>query len=100
VNEPFNSDPVTFFDPMAFLREPAWLSGSRGRDVSPSLRWFPVVTMLQLVVDIAAADNAPIGYGHAYATEHYIDAWRAVIAPVGWRDVDIDRLKAAIGDLR
>lgn len=96
----YASDPVTFFDPMAFLREPAWLSGSRGPDVSPSLRWFPVVTMLQLAVDIAAADNAPIGYGHAYATEHYIDAWRAVSAPEGWTDEDIDRLKATIGDLR
>lgn len=96
----YASDPVTFFDPMAFLREPAWLSGSRGPDVSPSLRWFPVVTMLQLAVDIAAADNAPIGYGHAYATEHYIDAWRAVSAPEGWTDEDIERLKATIGDLR
>ncbi len=96
----YASDPVTFFDPMAFLREPAWLSGSRGPDVSPSLRWFPVVTMLQLAVDIAAADNAPTGYGHAYATEHYIDAWRAVSAPEGWTDEDIERLKATIGDLR
>ena len=96
----YASDPVTFFDPMAFLREPAWLSGSRGPDVSPSLRWFPVVTMLQLAVDIAAADNAPIGYGHAYATEHYIDAWRAVSAAESWSDQDITRLKATIGDLR
>jgi len=95
----YASDPVTFFDPMAFLREPAWLSGSRGPDVSPSLRWFPVVTMLQLAVDIAAADNAPIGYGHAYATEHYIDAWIAVSAPEGWSDTQIDHLKATIGDL-
>ena len=96
----YASDPVSFFDPLAFLREPAWLSGSRGPDVSPSLRWFPVVTMLQLAVDVAAADNAPIGYGHAYATEHYIDAWRAVSAPAGWTDGDIERLKATIGDLR
>ena len=96
----YASDPVTFFDPIAFFREPAWLSGNRGPDVSPSLRWFPVVTMLQLAVDIAAAENAPIGFGHAYATEHYIDAWRAVSAPEGWHDADIERLKAAIGDLR
>ncbi len=96
----YASDPVTFFDPLAFLREPEWLSGPRGPDVSPALRWFPVVTMLQLAVDIAAADNAPIGYGHAYATEHYIDAWRAVSAPQGWSEAEIGRLKAVIGDLQ
>jgi uncharacterized membrane protein len=96
----YASDPVTFFDPMALWREPAWLSGHRGPDVSSRLRWFPVVTMLQLAVDIAAADNAPIGYGHAYATEHYIDAWRAVSMPVGWDDREITRLKAVIGDLQ
>lgn len=95
----YASDPVTFFDPMAFLREPAWLSGERGPDVSPSLRWFPVVTMLQLAVDMIATANAPVGHGHIYAAEHYIDAWRAVSAPPGWSDEDIDRLKATVGNL-
>ncbi|THF67188.1 hypothetical protein E6C76_02050 [Pseudothauera nasutitermitis] len=95
----YASDPITFFDPLAFLREPEWLSGPRGSDVSPSLRWFPVVTMLQLAVDIAAADHAPIGYGHAYATEHYIDGWLAVSAPENWPEAEIRRLKATIGDL-
>jgi uncharacterized membrane protein len=95
----YASDPVTFFDPATLYREPQWLSGRRGPDVSPSLRWFPVVTMLQLLVDIMAADGAPIGYGHAYASEHYIDAWRAVSAPQGWDEAGIARLKAAIGDL-
>jgi uncharacterized membrane protein len=96
----YASDPVAFFNPLVFAREPAWLSGPRGPDISPSLRWFPVVTFLQLAVDLAAAENAPIGHGHAYATEHYIDAWRAVSAPEGWTDEAIEGLKAAIGDLR
>lgn len=96
----YATDPVTFFHPLVFAREPAWLAGPRGPDVSPSLRWFPVVTFLQLAVDIAAAENAPMGHGHAYATEHYIDAWRAVSAPEGWSDEAIAALKAAIGDLR
>lgn len=67
--------------------------------MSPGLRWFPVVTFLKILGDIVAAEGAPIGHGHAYATEHYIDAWRAVSAPEGWTDADIARLKAAIGDL-
>ena len=67
--------------------------------MSTGLRWFPVVTMLQLLVDIAAADNAPIGFGHAYATEHYIDAWLEVSAPEGWDADALARLKRTIGDL-
>jgi len=95
----YASDPITFFEPEALYRAPEWMSEPRGPDVSPSLRWFPVVTLLQLGADIAAADAAPIGYGHRYATEHYIDAWREVSNPPGWTDTGIERLKSRIGDL-
>lgn len=95
----YASDPITFFDPAILYRPPEWLAEPRGADVSTSLRWFPVVTFLQLLGDIVAADGAPIGHGHAYATEHYIDAWRAITEPEGWDDASIARLKAAIGDL-
>jgi uncharacterized membrane protein len=89
----YASDPVTFFEPGALFRQPQWMRPPRGPDVSPHLRWFPVVTMLQLAVDIAAGDRAPAGYGHVYAPEHYVDAWRAVTDPAGWTDEEIARLK-------
>ncbi len=65
----------------------------RGPDVSPDLQWFPVVTMLQLLADMAAGD-APRGYGHEYAAEDYIDAWVALTEPEGWSASDTRRLKA------
>lgn len=89
----YASDPITFFEQQAFYREPEWMSGPRGPDVSPELRWYPVVTMLQLAVDMMAADQSPLGYGHAYAPEHYVHAWRAVTDPQGWTEAEIDRLK-------
>jgi len=89
----YASDPVTFFEPRILYRQPAWLERPRGPDVSPQLRWFPVVTFLQLVVDLSAS-TAPTGYGHVYAAEHYVDAWREVTDPPGWSDQDIERLKA------
>lgn len=95
----YASDPITFFDPQSFYREPEWMRAPRGPDVSDSLRWVPMVTFVQLAADIIGADSAPVGFGHAYATEHYIDGWRAVSQPTGWRDEDIARLKAVIGDL-
>ena len=95
----YASDPISFFSPGALFREPAWLHGQRGPDVSPSLRWYPIVTFLQLAADIAAADTAPTGYGHAYATEHYIDAWHALAEPTGWDAGRLATLKRLIGDL-
>ncbi len=74
----YASDAVTFFDPHSFYREPAWMQAPRGPDVSPSLRWFPVLTMFQLLFDLMIATTSPMGYGHVYAPEHYIDAWIAV----------------------
>jgi uncharacterized membrane protein len=71
----YASDPITFFDPLILYRRPEWIAEPRGPDVSKSFRWFPIVTMLQLAVDMASATNAPMGYGHVYAPEHYIDAW-------------------------
>ncbi|MCH8505254.1 MAG: alpha/beta-hydrolase family protein [Ectothiorhodospiraceae bacterium] len=89
----YASDPVTFFDPQAFYSEPAWMSGERGPDVSPDLRWFPVVTMLQLAADMMVMGTSPMGYGHVYAAEHYIDAWVALLEPQRWTDGDTERLK-------
>jgi uncharacterized membrane protein len=67
----------------------------RGPDVSPQLRWFPVVTMVQLLLDMAMATTSPIGYGHVYAPEHYIDAWIAVTDPQGLQANDVIRLKTS-----
>ncbi|MGY6629898.1 MAG: alpha/beta hydrolase [Wenzhouxiangella sp.] len=95
----YASDPITFFEPTAFYREPAWMREPRGPDVADRLRWYPMVTFLQLAADIAAADNAPVGYGHTYATEHYLDTWYHLTEPAGWDEARLARLREAIGDL-
>lgn len=89
----YASDPITFFEPEAAYRPPAWMESPRGPDVSPELTWYPVVTMLQLAVDLVAGDAAPPGYGHVYAVEHYIDAWLAVSDPPGWTPEAVEDLK-------
>ena len=89
----YASDPITFFDYRDFYRRPEWMSAPRGPDVSPELRWYPVVSMLQLALDMAVATTTPMGYGHVYAPEHYVDAWIAVTDPQGWSADRIARLK-------
>jgi uncharacterized membrane protein len=89
----YASDPVTFFDYRSIYREPDWMLPPRGPDVSPQLRWYPVVTFLQLAMDMFRATTAPIGYGHVYAPAHYIDAWIEVTDVRGWSQEEIARLK-------
>ncbi|WP_019593525.1 alpha/beta-hydrolase family protein [Thioalkalivibrio sp. ALM2T] len=93
----YASDPVTFFEPQALYRKPEWMQAPRGPDVSQDLTWYPVITMLQLAVDVTIGDAAPRGYGHVYATEHYIDAWNAV-SNAGWSEEELGWLKRHLAD--
>jgi uncharacterized membrane protein len=89
----YASDPVTFFDYHSFYREPKWMLPRRGPDVSPEMRWYPVVTFLQLTLDMLTATSAPIGYGHVYAPAHYVNAWMEVTEVRDWSPERITRLK-------
>ncbi|MFT3973201.1 MAG: alpha/beta-hydrolase family protein [Amaricoccus sp.] len=90
----YASDPITFFDPSSIWRRPDWMKAPVGPDVSPYLSWYPVVTFLQLTLDMAIALAVPIGHGHYFAPEHYIDAWVAVTDPAGVTPDKVAQLKA------
>lgn len=92
------SDPMVFFSPSLLYREPDWLRGQRGPDVSPLLQWYPVVTGLQVGFDLSMATMVPLGYGHNYDASSYIDAWIAVTDPPNWSPEDILRLKERFAD--
>lgn len=89
----YASDPITFFDYADLYRRPAWMNSPRGPDVSPDLHWYPFVTMLQLALDMAVATSTPMGYGHVFAPEHYVDAWAAVADIQNWSPDALARLK-------
>ncbi len=89
----YPSDPITFFSPASAWRAPDWMDEPRGKDVSPSLRWFPVVTMLQLAIDMAVG-TAPEGFGHTIAATDYIEAWLALTEPPGWDEAGLAKLRA------
>lgn len=94
----YASDPITFFNPHMFYQAPEWLEAPRGPDVTPKLRFIPIVTMLQVLADMRAGDITPRGYGHNFAPEHYIDAWIALTDPPGWTEDDTKRLKALFAE--
>lgn len=89
----YASDAITFFDKSLLYQEADWMKSPRGPDVSPALRWYPVVSMLQVLIDMPLADTVPMGYGHVYAPEHYLNAWLEATGIEGWSAEDVDALK-------
>ncbi|WP_341864236.1 alpha/beta-hydrolase family protein [Gymnodinialimonas sp. 57CJ19] len=88
------SDPIVFYEPASLWRAPAWMNEPPGPDVSPDLRFMPIVTQFQLAVDLALANTAPAGHGHAYYGRDYVGPWVAVTDPANWTDADTARLMA------
>lgn len=70
-----DGDPVVRFRPEVFRHRPDWLPvhGSRGRNVSPDLRWKPGITWAQALVDTVFATNVKPGdfqsLGHDYRAD-------------------------------
>ncbi|MCC5955331.1 MAG: alpha/beta-hydrolase family protein [Natronohydrobacter sp.] len=89
------SDAVVFFDPRATWRRPPWMAHPRGPDVSPGFHWLPVVTVLQLGVDIMTAVKPPAGFGHTYDFDSYARAWAMLLDLPDWTAQRLDTLSAA-----
>jgi len=88
------SDPMSFFSTDLAYARPNWLGPNRGKDVSPYFRWFPVVSFLQVAFDIPMATSVPLGYGHNFAPNEYIDAWVEITQPKTWKTEDTENIKA------
>jgi uncharacterized membrane protein len=93
------SDPVVWWSTDLLFRRPDWLSEPPGFDRSPSMRWYPIVTFLQVSADMAGnitnSTTTPTGHGHNYG-DSQLDGWVAVAAPEGWTVVDTDRIRRSL----
>ncbi len=92
----YASDAITFFEKSLFYREADWMTSPRGPDVSPLLAWYPAISMLQVLIDMPLADTVPMGYGHVYAPQHYLDAWLEVTGVDSWTPEQIEQLKGIL----
>lgn len=69
-----DNDPIAALSPDLALKEPDWLKKQpRGRGVPGSMRWIPIVTMLQTMIDAAnAMVTVPgefLSFGHDYRAD-------------------------------
>lgn len=77
------SDPVTWWSPRLLFAEPDWLEEAPGYDVQSTMRWYPVVTFLQVTADLALAQRARVAHGH-YFHGATVAGWAAVTQPADW----------------
>ncbi|MFG2648615.1 alpha/beta hydrolase [Streptomyces sp. NPDC048436] len=86
------SDPVVWWSSDLFLHRPQWLDQPLGPDITPAIRWFPVVTFWQTSVDMAVSYGVEAPHGHRYGTAP-VDGWAAIVPPEGWTAGDTARLR-------
>lgn len=86
------SDPIAWWTPNLLFSKPDWLREKRGYDVVPEMRWFPLVTFLQVSADMAVAVDVPDGHGHRYVA-NCADGWAAVLSPPGWTSEKTAKLR-------
>lgn len=86
------TDPVTWLSPELLWRAPDWLEADqRSPDISPAMRWFPVVTALQVTVDMLVGEAVPASYGHNYG-DVVLTAWQQIV-PASGPSLDTPALK-------
>ncbi|MFE3052738.1 alpha/beta hydrolase [Nocardia sp. NPDC059239] len=89
------SDPIVWWSSDLIFSQPDWLSEPRGADVSPQMRWWPLVTFWQVVADLTNAQGVSDGHGHNYGSL-VLDGWAAIAAPPDW-DQDLgERIRTQI----
>jgi uncharacterized membrane protein len=91
------SDPVVWWSPQLLLRRPDWLREPRAPDVLTDVHWFPIVTFVQVTVDLLNGYAIDLdGYGHRYGGV-ILDAWLAIAPPPDWDEADRAAIVDALG---
>lgn len=92
------NDSVVWWSPALLVQEPDWLKEPPGPGRSPEMRWYPIITFLQVTVDQFMGVSVPDGQGHNYGGSMPA-IWADVATPPGWTDADTERLTTLISTL-
>jgi uncharacterized membrane protein len=89
------SDPIVWWSEDLMFTRPDWLREPPGRDRTPVMRWYPIVTFWQVAADMTNASSVPGGHGHNYG-DFVLDGWAAVAPPDGWTSGDTERIRQSL----
>jgi uncharacterized membrane protein len=92
------NDPVVWWSPALLVEVPDWLTEPPGPGRTPTMRYYPILTFLQVTVDQFTGVDVPQGQGHNYGTAMPA-AFAQVTQPPGWTDADTVRLEKLIATL-
>lgn len=89
------SDPITWYSPDLLFNKPDWLREPRGSGVSQDVKWYPIVTYIQLGIDQFFGANVPLGHGHNYGNT-MVSSWEAITSPTDWDTTRSNKLQELI----
>lgn len=92
------NDPVVYWSPRLLLSKPDWLDKPLGPGVMPQMQWFPIITFLQVGMDLISGGEPP-EVGHNYSANMAQSIALAVSSP-GWTVEKTRALNAALPELR
>ncbi len=90
------TDPVTWLGPDLLWRSPEWLDrGQRASDISDSMIWMPVITGVQVTIDMLGGEAVPARHGHNFG-DVVLTGWREVTGDAGLDDAVLARVQQHI----
>ena len=90
------TDPVTWLGPELIWQRPEWLvDGNRAPDVSPTMRWIPAVTAVQVGLDTLVSVDVPARHGHAFG-DVMLQGWVAVTGDGGLDEASLAKVQEVI----
>lgn len=92
------NDPVVYWSPSLLLSKPDWLDAPLGPGVMPQMRWIPIITFLQVGMDLISGGEPP-EVGHNYSANMAL-AVALAVQPEGWTTQQTLDLQAALPDFR
>jgi len=92
------NDPVVYWSPDLLLRKPDWLDQPLGPGVMPQMRWIPIITFLQVGMNLISGGEPP-EVGHNYSANMAL-AVALAVQPEGWTTQQTLDLQAALPEFR
>lgn len=90
------TDPITWLGPDLVWQRPEWLmSGNRAPDVSPHMHWIPLVTAVQVTLDMFVSVDVPARHGHAFG-DVMLEGWVAATDDGGLDEAALQRIQDVI----
>jgi uncharacterized membrane protein len=89
------TDPIVWWRPRLLVERPEWMDAPRGPGVSQMMPFVPIVTGVQVGLDLLHSMSVPAGNGHVFGPAH-TEAWVRIAPPPHWTSADTTRLLATI----